>query len=60
MLQDIRAIVLYQDLAPNTITAAEAFDSSAGRLIPIAIALAIFVLGLCVFRREEPWFAERV
>ena len=60
ILQDFRAIVLYQDIAPNLITAADAFNSSAGRLIPIAITLAVFALGLWMFKRQEPWFAERV
>jgi ABC-2 type transport system permease protein len=60
VLQDIRAIVLYPDLAPNKITAAEVFGSSAARLLPIAIAFATLLLGLAFFRREEPWMAERV
>jgi len=60
VLQDIRAIVLYPDLASNRITATDAFGSSAGRLIPIGITLAIFALGLVLFKRQEPWFAERV
>jgi ABC-2 type transport system permease protein len=60
ILQDFRAIVLYQDIAPNLITANDAFNSSAGRLIPIAITLGIFALGLWMFKRDEPWFAERV
>jgi ABC-2 type transport system permease protein len=60
ILQDFRAIVLYQDIAPNLITATEAFGSSAGRLIPIAITFGIFGLGLWMFRKQEPWFAERV
>ncbi len=60
ILQDVRAIVLYQDLAPNRITATEAFNSSAGRLLPIGITLAVFVLGISTFKRQEPWFAERV
>jgi ABC-2 type transport system permease protein len=60
ILQDVRALVLYQDLAPNRITATEAFHSSAGRLIPIGITLAVFALGFALFKREEPWFAERV
>jgi ABC-2 type transport system permease protein len=60
VLQDIRSIVLYPDLAPNKITAATAFGASAARLLPIAIALGIFVAGVLVFRREEPWLAERV
>jgi ABC-2 type transport system permease protein len=60
VLQDIRAIVLYLDLPPNRITATEAFGSSAGRLIPIGITLAVFAFGLFVFKREEATFAERV
>ena len=60
ILQDFRAIVLYQDVAPNLITASEAFDSSAGRLIPIGITFGIFGLGLWMFKKQEPWFAERV
>jgi ABC-2 type transport system permease protein len=60
VLQDIRAIVLYQDLAPNLITANDAFDSSAGRLLPIGITFAVFGLGLWMFKKQEPWFAERV
>ena len=60
ILQDVRAIVLYQDLAPNRITVADAFDSSAGRLLPLGITIGIFIVGLFIFRRQEPWFAERV
>lgn len=60
ILQDIRSIVLYQDLAPNRITVTDAFGSSAGRLLPIAIVLAVFAFGLGLFKHEEPWFAERV
>ena len=60
ILQDFRAIVLYQDIAPNLITANEAFHSSAGRLIPLGITLVIFALGLWMFKKQEPWFAERV
>ena len=60
VLQDVRSLVLYQDLAANRITATDAFSSSAGRLIPIGITLAVFGLGLWMFKRQEPWFAERV
>jgi ABC-2 type transport system permease protein len=59
VLQDIRALVLYPDLQPNKITAVQAFGS-AGRLIPIAVAFTIFAIGLTLFRREEPWIAERL
>ena len=61
VLQDIRAIVLYQDFPENRITAADAFGDYGGRLLPIAIARRhLLVVGLSLFRREEPWFAERV
>ena len=60
VLQDIRSVILYPDLAPNRLTVTQAFESSAARLLPIAIAIGVFVFGLLLFRREEPWFAERV
>jgi len=60
VLQDARSIVLYRDLPPNRITASQAFGSAAGDLIPIAIALLVFVAGVLIMKREEPWFAERV
>jgi ABC-2 type transport system permease protein len=60
VLQDIRAVVLYPDLAPNRITITQSFDASYARLLPIAIVLGIFALGLYLFRREEPWLAERI
>ncbi len=59
VLQDIRALVLYPDLPANTITASEAFETF-GRLVPITIAGATLLVGLWLFRRDEPWFAERV
>jgi ABC-2 type transport system permease protein len=60
VLQDIRAAVLYPDLAPNKITAAAAFGSPAGRLIPVSVAIGTLLVGLVIFRREEPWIAERI
>jgi ABC-2 type transport system permease protein len=60
VMQDIRALVLYPDIAPNKITASVAFGTSAGRLIPIGVAVGVFLFGLYIFKREEPWFAERV
>jgi ABC-2 type transport system permease protein len=59
ILQQIRAIVLYPDLPTNKITASQALGGW-GSLAPITIMLAIAVGGLLFFRREEPWFAERV
>ncbi|HZO97850.1 MAG TPA: ABC transporter permease [Gaiellaceae bacterium] len=60
VLQDTRSIVLYDDAAPNRITAANAFGTPAGDLIPIAVAVGIFLFGVALMKREEPWFAERV
>jgi ABC-2 type transport system permease protein len=60
VLQDIRAVVLYPDLAPNRVTIASSFGTPAARLIPIAIALGIFAFGLWFFRRNEHAFAEHV
>lgn len=60
VVQDFRALVLYDDLAPNRITAAEVFHGSGGRLLPLAVAFGTLAVGLYVYRREAPWFAERV
>ena len=30
-----------------------------GRVVPIAIALLVFAIGFAVFKRNEPWLAER-
>ncbi len=59
VLQDIRALVLYPDLPGNTLTAADAFGTL-GHLVPIGIAAATLVVGFLLFKRDEPWFAERV
>jgi ABC-2 type transport system permease protein len=58
VMQDIRALVMYEDVPANTVTAADIFGDF-GRLLPIGITLAIFGLGLAIFKRYEPWFAER-
>jgi ABC-2 type transport system permease protein len=59
ILQQIRAIVLYPDLAKNKITASQTLGNWGG-LAPIAIVLALAVVSVLFFRREESWFAERV
>jgi ABC-2 type transport system permease protein len=58
VMQDVRAIVLYQDVPENNVTAPDVFGEF-GRLIPIAVALLIFAFGVTLFKRHEPWFAER-
>lgn len=60
VLQDVRSIILYDDLPPNRVTAAEVLSGAGGRLLPIALAFATLLLGLAVFRRESPSFAERI
>lgn len=60
ILQDVRAVVLYKEIPPNRITVATAFGSSAARLIPIAIVIVFVTAAVALFRREEPYFAERV
>lgn len=60
ILQDVRAIVLYPDIAPNRITITDAFGTPWARLIPITVVLVVAVGAIALFRREEPYFAERV
>jgi ABC-2 type transport system permease protein len=57
VMQDIRALVMYQDLPANNVTVTDALGDF-GRLLPIGITLAIFSLGVAIFKRNEPWFAE--
>ena len=57
-MQDIRALLFYPDKPENLITASSAFGSF-GRLVPLAIVACTLLAGYFVFKREEPWFAER-
>jgi ABC-2 type transport system permease protein len=59
VLQQIRATVLYPDVAGNKITARQALGTW-GSLAPIAVVVMLAVISFVFFRREEPWFAERV
>jgi ABC-2 type transport system permease protein len=58
VLQDVRALVLYDDTSGITVSATEAMGEF-WRLLPIAITLMVFAFGLNLFKRYEPWFAER-
>ena len=58
VMQDVRALVLPAD-SGLTVTAEDALDP-AGRILPIAITGMVFALGVALFKRREPWFAERV
>ncbi len=55
-MQDARAIVL-----PNSdvVTVTDVLGAY-GRLVPVGIAIAFLVAGVMYFRRESPWFAERL
>ncbi len=56
IMQDIRAIILYND--HDVISAQAAFTPL--RVLPIVIVAFTLVLGLFMFKREEPWLPERV
>jgi ABC-2 type transport system permease protein len=58
VMQDIRRIILGPELDPQTIAAVYGFREA--RLIPSAIALGSFVLGLVLFQKDSKNFAERV
>jgi ABC-2 type transport system permease protein len=57
IMQDMRAVLI-----PNqvVITAADRLTNVGGRLLPIGIAFATLLVGLYLFKRQSPWFAERV
>ena len=57
IMQDVRAVLL-PDI--DVITATSRLPSVGGRLAPIVITIATFVFSLYLFKRESPWFAERV
>jgi ABC-type polysaccharide/polyol phosphate export permease len=60
VMQDVRHAILGGPSGPNDVTAATVYGGPAGRLIPILIAVLIFVGALAFFRRESRFFAERV
>ena len=55
IMQDIRAILI----GPSG-TAATAYGTPWGRLLPLCVVAGVVVLGLVLFRREARYFAERV
>jgi ABC-2 type transport system permease protein len=57
VMQDARAILLP---GSDPVTVQEILGAPFGRLVPIGIAIAFLVAGLAYFRRESPWFAERL
>jgi ABC-2 type transport system permease protein len=57
IMQDVRAVLIP---SPDIITATSRLTDVGGRLLPIGIAVATLLVGLYLFNRESPWFAERV
>ena len=60
IMQDARQVLLFGEEPAGVPTAANVYATSAGRLLPIGILLLALALALWLFRRESPWFAERV
>ncbi len=56
IMQDVRAIVIYPD--HSVIVAPAAFSPL--RLLPLVVVAFVLGLGIYLFKREEPWFPERV
>lgn len=55
-IQDARNVLVTSD----TLTVAEVFGSPAARLIPVAISVALLVLGVLYFKKEAKNFAENI
>jgi ABC-2 type transport system permease protein len=56
IFQDMRSVMI----TPAALTTKQVFNSQIGRIIPILIVLAIFVLGAWYFRRSSKNFAEEL
>jgi ABC-2 type transport system permease protein len=59
VVQDIRSLFM-PDAPARSILLAPDVLGGGGRLYPIAISFVVLVAGLLLFRREEPWVAERI
>lgn len=57
VMQDVRAIVVG---GPQGITVADVYGTAWAYVVPVGFCLLTLVFGLWLFRRESPWFAERV
>ena len=56
IMQDVRAIIIYPD--HDVIVAPAAFSPL--RVLPLLVVAFFLGLGFYLFKREEPWFPERV
>jgi ABC-2 type transport system permease protein len=57
VMQDLRAIIVG---GPQAVTTADVYGTAWGYAVPISFCLVVLGFGLWIFRRESPWFAERV
>jgi len=57
VMQDMRAIIIG---GPQAITAADVYGTAWAYLVPLGFCVLTLVVGLRLFRRESPWFAERI
>jgi ABC-2 type transport system permease protein len=55
IMQDVRAIVVPGDV----ISASSVLTHAGGHALPVVIAIGTLALGLVLFRKQSPWFAER-
>ncbi len=59
VMQDIRELILHRSPETAIFTAPEVLGSF-GRVYPLAICALVLAAGIAIFKREEPWLAERV
>jgi ABC-2 type transport system permease protein len=57
IMQDTRAVVIYTQ---PVVTATSVLHTVGGRIVPIGVAFTTLLFGLFLFKRQAPWFAERV
>jgi ABC-2 type transport system permease protein len=56
IMQDVRSLIVYDD--PNVIVAHASLSPL--RILPLLVVAFTLGLGFYLFKREEPWFPERV
>ena len=57
VMQDVRAIIVG---GPQGITVADVYGTAWGYVAPLGFCFLTLAFGLWLFKRESPWFAERV
>jgi ABC-2 type transport system permease protein len=57
VMQDVRAVIIG---GPQAITAADVYGTAWAYLIPLGFCALTLFVGLRLFRRQSPWFAERI